>query len=729
MNLQYTLPAHIRKAMKLPITEEIWYAIPFDLTQQFKFTSESYVAVTKTRLYVAEEGKEAYSIALDDLKDVQCETMVNNGALCIVKKGSEEVERIARFSMKHVARFAFVAKGTRFLMNGNTKKVISMEYEKTCPKCGRVLPGTKSCPRCEGKHATLKRFFDLCRGYEKKFIVVTLIMFVVSGLALLGPEVQKRFIDETLRSGHGNFKQVILFIVTMTIITALTIATQYVKRLWTAQMGAGISKNVRERLYHKIQILSLAFIQERRPGELMNRINRDTMMIRRFMENTFGNMFYYIVLLIGSVIMMCKLNWKMTILSVIFLPLVLALSNAWHKGIRRRFRNQHRKMDASNSALQDVLSGIRVVKSFGKERYEAERFKQINGEFAQVQQSNEMFWAIFYPMLAFVMGLGMYVVTWYGGFQTLEGKMTVGELTQFISYVSMMYGPLNWITHLPRMVIQMFTSLERIYDVLDEEPRIRNIENPVIHEIKGDVEFHKMGFGYKSYLPVLDDINLKVEAGEMIGIVGASGAGKSTMINLLMHLYEVDEGEILIDGININEYELSCYHNQIGVVLQETFLFSDTILNNLKFAKPDATMEEIIQAAKMANAHDFICKTPNGYNTYVGEKGYNLSGGERQRIAIARAILTNPRILILDEATASLDTESEFLIQTALNRLTEGRTTFAIAHRLSTLKDADRLIVIDQHHIAEVGTHEQLMEQKGIYYGLVMAQLEMQSVK
>lgn len=274
--------------------------------------------------------------------------------------------------------------------------------------------------------------------------------------------------------------------------------------------------------------------------------------------------------------------------------------------------------------------------------------------------------------------------------------------------------------------MNLVSSIERINDVMAQEPFIEDVEDPVELEVNGDIEFRHATFGYKSYQPVLEDLNLTIEKGEMIGIVGASGTGKSTLINLIMRLYEVDDGNLLVDGYDIKEIRSDKFHSQIGVVLQETFLFSGTILNNIRFSRPDATYEEVIRAAKMANAHEFISKTPDGYNTYVGEKGYTLSGGERQRIAIARAILNEPKLLILDEATASLDTESEFMIQKALDRLTEGRTTFAIAHRLSTLQNADRLIVIDGHRVAEVGSHEELIRQGGIYSRLVKAQLEMQ---
>ena len=540
--------------------------------------------------------------------------------------------------------------------------------------------------------------------------MVALMMLFSSVVGLAGPMFQQRFIDNTLMSDHGSVREVIQFTLIMAVITVLSIVTRYLRSLWSAKLGAGISMDIRGRLYQKMQVLTLSFIQDRRPGELMNRINNDSANIRRFMEDAFGSIFYLLVLMTGAIIVMLTISPGLTLLSIVFLPLAVALSVGFRKVIHRKFHMQYSRGDDNNSALQDVISGIRVVKSFGKEKYESDRFKTISASYAGIQKKNEVFWASFYPMLTFIMGMGIYFVTALGGLKTLDGGLSVGQLLQFTTYATMLYGPLGWMTHLPRMIIQMLTSLERIYDVLDEQPKIRNRENPVSREIQGSVVFKDVCFGYRSYETVLEKINFEIRKGEMIGIVGASGTGKSTLINLVMHLYDVDDGELLIDGMNINEYRIEDFHRQLGVVLQETFLFSDTILNNMRFARPDATYEEIIRAAKMANAHDFICKTPNGYNTYVGEKGYNLSGGERQRIAIARAILNDPKLLILDEATSSLDTESEYLIQKALQRLTAGRTTLAIAHRLSTLKDADRLIVIDGHRIAECGSHNELLE-------------------
>ena len=342
-----------------------------------------------------------------------------------------------------------------------------------------------------------------------------------------------------------------------------------------------------------------------------------------------------------------------------------------------------------------------------------------------MQSKNEKFWSTFNPLIGFFFSVGTYLILYVGGLDVLTGRISIGELTQVTMYTSMIIQPLGWIMLFPKQVANLNISMDRIYDILDRQTELSNIDTGIKKDIEGEIEFKNTVFGYRSYEPVLDGIDFKVKPGEMIGIVGASGSGKSTMVNLVMRLYDCDDGSILVDGRDIREYNQQDFHRQIGVVLQETFLFGGTVYENIKFGKPSATREEVIRAAKIANAHDFICRMPGGYDTMLAENGNNLSGGERQRVAIARAILNDPRILILDEATSSLDTETEYQIQEALKRLVKGRTTFAIAHRLSTLKNADRIIVIDGHKIAEAGTHSELLRKKGVYYGLVTAQLDM----
>lgn len=727
MNLLFKLPSQTEQALNLYTDDEIWYAIPYDLDMENHFLSDSFVIVTKDTLFVTCNHQVQRKLSLADCQDIRFEPLNNCGQMLACIQGEDTL--LARCSMAHLVRFSYVARGAAMLVRKQFYKVESLENETICPTCGRVLPGTKTCPHCQGQATAWKRFFSLCQKYTLRLVLASLFMIVTSVFNVWMPKIQQTFIDDSLMSRNGTLKDVLTFVLVMLSMTIILIIVNILKNWYCTSLGARMAMDIRSRLFNHLQTLSLTYIQDRKPGDLMNRITSDSIQIRRFMEMQFGNLCSTILTMIFALVYMCIIDWKLTLLSLVLLPLSFFLSYMQRKNMRQRFRLARRKNDRLNSALQDVLSGISIVKIFGKERQETDRFRQLSDEYAQVQKNNDVFFAYFVPVLNFIMGLGIYLVTYFAGVKVIDGSMTPGVLNQFIAYATILYGPLEQIANLPKQFANMLTSLDRIYDVLDEEPSLGTNPNAKDITISGEVEFKDVSFGYKSYEPVLNNVDLKVKKGEMIGLVGASGTGKSTMINLLMHLYEVDSGELLIDGVNIKDISLDSLRRQIGVVLQETFLFSGTILENIRYAKPEATMAEVIQAAKIANAHDFICRTPDGYNTYIGDNGYTLSGGERQRIAIARAILNQPKLLILDEATSNLDTESEYLIQKALERLTEGKTTFAIAHRLSTLRNADRLVVIDKHRIAEIGTHEELIAKKGIYYGLVTTQLEMQRIQ
>lgn len=739
MKLLYTLEEPQQKALALEDGEDVWYCVPVDLrfdngkkSAGNAYTDATWLVVTQRRLLVLEGDRKAAEYRLEDCEKIRCEHQVYSGIVTVFgKDGSKSCA--VRFSMRHIIRAAYVARGAQNIINAMEAgreltaedRVESREYEKYCEKCGRALPGTSRCPYCDGNGDVLKKLMALCGEFVGRLLLISALMVLVAVINLVSPMVQQKFIDEALVTGQGTAGDLWRFIgISFSLMVSGVLLS--ILRYWNcAKLGASLSMTLRKKLYYKIQILSLSFINNRRPGELMNRVTGDTRRIRGFMEEVFGDMLSTLLTMIVSLVMMFVISWKMTLLSTVFILVVIVVTRLFWHHIHTIFHRQWLKFDDMSSSLQDIISGMRIVKSFGQEERESARFTEKTREFASIQRKNETFWAVFFPILTFLMGVGTYIAIYFGGVNVLEGEMTVGQLVQFVTYSGYLYGPLSWMTHLPRAVMEMLTSLNRIYDVLDEEPMLKDKEDCRAFPVQGAFSFEGVAFGYQTYEPVLENISFTVEPGEMIGLVGASGTGKSTLINLIMRLYDVDQGRITLDGCDLRDIQMECLHSQIGVVLQETFLFSGSILANIRFAKQDATLEEVIRAARAANAHDFICKTPDGYNTYVGEHGYNLSGGERQRIAIARAILNNPRILILDEATSALDTESEFLIQQALDRLVKGRTTFAIAHRLSTLRNADRLVVIDRHGVAEIGTHNELLEKKGIYYGLVNAQLKM----
>ncbi|MFA9275383.1 MAG: ABC transporter ATP-binding protein [Candidatus Aquirickettsiella gammari] len=614
-----------------------------------------------------------------------------------------------------------------------TGKPVEKVEQNICPSCKAILePEQEECPVCTKViHTppstwTLFRLWRFARPYRVSLFIGFTLMLLGTAAHMIPRYLTKPLTDEVLipyqNGQHVDPALVASYIGGLFGAAVLAWLLSWGKTYILALVSERIGADLRTATYEHLLKLSLEYFGSKRTGDLMSRIGSESDRICVYLSLHLLDFATDVLMFIMTAAFLLQINTKLALVTLLPLPLIAWAIHLVRDRLRTGFEKIDRVWGEVTNVLADTIPGIRVVKAFAQEQREATRFREANKHNLAVNDKLNKVWSLFSPIVSFLTDLGILVVWGFGIWQVSHNEITVGALVSAVAFISNFYGRIDSMSRIVSVTQKSASAAKRIFDILDHVSSVPEPQNPVkITEVKGQIELREVGFRYGNRA-VNRNVSLNIQPGEMIGLVGHSGSGKSTLVNLICRFYDVAEGAILLDGVDIRSFAVADYRSNIGLVLQEPFLFFGTIADNIAYGKPDATREEIIAAARAAHAHEFILRLPQGYDSMVGERGQGLSGGERQRISIARALLIDPRILIMDEATSSVDSETEKEIQKALDNLVKGRTTIAIAHRLSTLHKADRLVVLDRGEVVEVGSHDDLMAKQGAYFKLYEAQ-------
>lgn len=572
------------------------------------------------------------------------------------------------------------------------------------------------------------RLLEHLKPYKFRLFVAAICTALASAGTVVLPWIIKDLVDQVL--SEKDAEKLTYIALSVVVIFLFRGFFFYGQSYLISYVGQRVVIDIRREVFKKIQRLSMAFYDKNKTGTIMSYVTNDVNALQTGLVDNIVEMITEGVILVASIVAMIYLDWKLFLFSLCTFPVVIMFIDFFGKKIRASGGKIQGATADLTSVLQEVVSSARVIKSFVREEYEINRFEEQNMHNFRAQMKYVKLSATLTPTIEFVAAIGVTMILWFGGNSVIDGDITAGALVAFLTYAVNISNPIKRLSRVIANIQKALAAADRVFDVLDLPELIQNKPNAqVLPNVKGNVSFNNVSFAYNTDEPILDNVSFSATPGQVVALVGPSGAGKSTVASLLPRFYDVTGGRIVIDGLDIREVTMESLREQVGIVPQETMLFNGSVYDNILYGRLDATEEEVMAASKAANAHNFITELPNGYDTQLGDRGVNISGGQRQRIAIARAILKNPQILILDEATSALDTESERVVQEALDRLMVGRTSFVIAHRLSTIKNADKILVMEKGKIVEEGNHDELMAKDGLYAHLYQIQYRNKEAK
>ena len=712
--------------------EDILFVIVGDLALNGKYAETALIFTENSVVCYDGAPGEEKRYFYRDMKEVVSKRMYGNATLSAIMPDGKRVV-FFRYTYAVASLCDASALYVNHINEGLDKQeelaIMAITFERAlsvCPKCGRSLlhPGAE-CIMCRSKMKIVKQLSKYIKPQLKTIIVCIFLSLITTAVSLIPPTITGYIVDVVFTSSRQEATRLLF---TMIACLLFTYIFQYgvgiIRSYLMRTAGDKAIASLRNDIYLKAQYLPMKFYDKTSTGSVINRISSDAMTLKNFMLRITQEAVVHAFQLVGIVIIMLALNPELTIFSLIPVIFIVIATRVFSIKIRPYYRRLWKRSTAVFSTLSDTIPCIKVVKSFTGEKRQADKFEERNQDWLDMDLKIGKLATAFPQLISFLVTCGSLIIWGIGGTRVIGGVngYSAGLIVSFISYASMFYNPVTFFANLSDSFQGAIASTEKILDILEAEPEHEAESHTVPDKLNGKIEFLHVGFSFDRTKKVLDDVTLTINPGEIVGIVGTTGSGKSTLVNLLMRFYDGYSGEILVDGHNIKNFDLSAYRSQIGYVQQEPMMFSDTIFNNIAYSNPSASIDEVIHAADIANAHGFIARQPDAYDTVLGERGVGVSGGEKQRISIARAVLKSPSILIFDEATAAVDSETEHLIQEAIDRLIEGKTTLMIAHRLSTLKRATRIIVVDNGKIIENGSPEELMAKKGKYYKLVQIQ-------